>query len=134
MRPTFCVYPQTPSSCCCMKKKPGLRFVGVSTFTRDVTRAHGGSLSNLLPSVAVDGGTAWMARDSVVLEADAVDAAHAGAPWLDLALQLKQDLASIILMSEEELQVRVIPRRPLQSCISTGGPDPVLGSPLSWRL
>lgn len=55
--------------------------------------------------LTVDGGTAWMARESVILEADAVDSASVAAPWLNLALQLKQDLASIILMSEGDLQV-----------------------------
>ncbi len=53
----------------------------------------------------VDGGTAWMARESVVLEADTVDTSITEAPWWDLAQQLKQDLTSIILMSEEHLQV-----------------------------
>ncbi|XP_068589513.1 DNA fragmentation factor subunit alpha [Cebidichthys violaceus] len=69
------------------------------------------------PVRRVDGGTAWMARDSLVLEADTVeadaveadtvDASSAAAPWLDLAQQLKQDLASIILMSEADLQTLV---------------------------
>ncbi|XP_061910328.1 DNA fragmentation factor subunit alpha isoform X1 [Entelurus aequoreus] len=56
------------------------------------------------PLRRLDGGTAWMARDSVILESDAVDAALAAAPWWDLAMQLKKDLASVILMSEEDLQ------------------------------
>ncbi|XP_077398710.1 DNA fragmentation factor subunit alpha [Vanacampus margaritifer] len=61
------------------------------------------------PLRRVDGGTAWMARDSVILESDVVDAqsAQSTSPWLDLALQLKQDLASIILMCEEDLQCLV---------------------------
>ncbi|KAM6928848.1 DNA fragmentation factor subunit alpha [Lycodopsis pacificus] len=69
------------------------------------------------PVRRVDGGTAWMARDSLLLEADiveadtveadSVDASSAAAPWLDLAQQLKQDLASIILMSEADLQTLV---------------------------
>lgn len=46
-----------------------------------------------------------MARESVLLETDAVDSAGAEAPWWGLAQQLKQDLASVILMSEAELQV-----------------------------
>lgn len=54
---------------------------------------------------AVDGGTAWMARDSMI-EADVVDTSNAEAPWVDLAQQLKQDLTSIILMSEDDLQVQ----------------------------
>ncbi|MEQ2252723.1 hypothetical protein ILYODFUR_024706 [Ilyodon furcidens] len=58
----------------------------------------------LFTLTAVDGGTAWMARESVLLEADAVDSSILAAPWWNLALQLKQDLASIILMSEGDLQ------------------------------
>lgn len=54
----------------------------------------------------VDGGTAWMARDSLRIETDAVDfSGGADAPWWFLAQQLKHDLTSIILMSEEDLQV-----------------------------
>ncbi|XP_014890649.1 DNA fragmentation factor subunit alpha [Poecilia latipinna] len=56
------------------------------------------------PARKIDGGTAWMRRESVVLEADAVDSCIAEAPWWNLALQLKQDLTSIILMSEGDLQ------------------------------
>ncbi|XP_008316893.1 DNA fragmentation factor subunit alpha [Cynoglossus semilaevis] len=59
------------------------------------------------PVRRMDGGTAWMARESVILEDDTVDAADAGETWLDLAQQLKQDLASIILMSEANLQTLV---------------------------
>ncbi|KAM8863615.1 DNA fragmentation factor subunit alpha [Spinachia spinachia] len=59
------------------------------------------------PARRVDGGTAWMARDSMLVEVDAVDTSSAAAPWLDLALQLKQDLASIILMSDGDLQTLV---------------------------
>ncbi|MED6282842.1 hypothetical protein CHARACLAT_002479 [Characodon lateralis] len=57
-----------------------------------------------VPARKIDGGTAWMARESVLLEADAVDSSILAAPWWNLALQLKQDLASIILMSEGDLQ------------------------------
>lgn len=46
-----------------------------------------------------------MARESVVIEADTVDTSHAEEPWWDVAQQLKQDLASVILMSEADLQV-----------------------------
>ncbi|KAE8293323.1 DNA fragmentation factor subunit alpha DNA fragmentation factor 45 kDa subunit [Larimichthys crocea] len=59
------------------------------------------------PVRRMDGGTAWMARDSMLLEADSVDAACAAAPWWDLSQQLKHDLASIILMSEADLQALV---------------------------
>ncbi|KAM9751436.1 DNA fragmentation factor subunit alpha [Menidia menidia] len=54
------------------------------------------------PAKKIDGGTAWMARDSLVLDTDTVDIA--AAPWCGLAQQLKQDLTSIILMSEADLQ------------------------------
>ncbi|KAM9350346.1 DNA fragmentation factor subunit alpha [Symphorus nematophorus] len=59
------------------------------------------------PARRMDGGTAWMARESVVLETDTVDTSSAEAPWWDLARQLKQDLANIILMSEADLQTLV---------------------------
>ncbi|GAA6235447.1 DNA fragmentation factor subunit alpha [Lates japonicus] len=59
------------------------------------------------PGRRIDGGTAWMARESVLLEPDAVDSSSAVAPWWDLAQQLKQDMASIILMSEGDLQTLV---------------------------
>ncbi|XP_071331998.1 DNA fragmentation factor subunit alpha [Trachinotus anak] len=59
------------------------------------------------PVRRLDGGTAWMARESVMLEADVVDTSSAVAPWWDLAQQLKQDLTSIILMSEADLQTLV---------------------------
>ncbi|CAJ1085425.1 DNA fragmentation factor subunit alpha [Xyrichtys novacula] len=56
------------------------------------------------PVRRMDGGTAWMARDSVLLETDTVDTSGSAAPWWDLAQQLRQDLTSIILMSEADLQ------------------------------
>ncbi|KAM6924773.1 DNA fragmentation factor subunit alpha [Xenentodon cancila] len=59
------------------------------------------------PGRKIDGGTAWMARDSVMLDIDTVDMAGNAAPWLDVAQQLKQDLASIVLMSEADLQTLV---------------------------
>lgn len=47
-----------------------------------------------------------MARDSVMIEADVVDSSGGvNAPWWFLTQQLKYDLASIVLMSEEDLQV-----------------------------
>lgn len=47
-----------------------------------------------------------MARDSLRIETDVVDfSGGADALWWFLAQQLKHDLASIILMSEEDLQV-----------------------------
>ncbi|TDH10672.1 hypothetical protein EPR50_G00077880 [Perca flavescens] len=59
------------------------------------------------PGCRMDGGTAWMARDSMLLEVDTVDSSSAAAHWWHLAQQLKQDLASIILMSEADLQALV---------------------------
>ncbi|XP_063320502.1 DNA fragmentation factor subunit alpha [Pelmatolapia mariae] len=59
------------------------------------------------PPCRIDGGTAWMARDSVMLETDTVDSSSTVAPWYELAQQLKQDLTSIILMSEADLQTLV---------------------------
>lgn len=53
-----------------------------------------------------------MARDSVMIETDAVDASSdtssATAQWWNLAQQMKQDLTTIILMSEADLQVTLI--------------------------
>ncbi|KAJ4934519.1 hypothetical protein JOQ06_007312 [Pogonophryne albipinna] len=73
------------------------------------------------PVRKMDGGTAWMARDSLVLDADTVDASSAIAPWWSLAQQLKQDLSSIILMSEAELQTLV------------DAPSPELASALGFK-
>ncbi|XP_066528568.1 DNA fragmentation factor subunit alpha [Hoplias malabaricus] len=57
------------------------------------------------PPKKFDGGTAWLRQESVDVKTDAVDSgvSSAGA-WCSLANQLKQDLASIILMSEADLQ------------------------------
>ncbi|XP_068190696.1 DNA fragmentation factor subunit alpha isoform X2 [Antennarius striatus] len=59
------------------------------------------------PVHRMDGGTAWIARDSMLIEADSVDASISEAPWWGLAQNLKHDLAGIILMSEEDLQTIV---------------------------
>lgn len=56
------------------------------------------------PARTFDGGTIWTARESMIVEADAVDGDSTAAPFWYLAQQLKQDLASIILMSEADLQ------------------------------
>lgn len=53
----------------------------------------------LVMSVMLDGGTAWLSRESM----DEVDTSED--KWKHLARQLKDDLSSIILMSEEDLQV-----------------------------
>lgn len=73
------------------------------------------------PARRMDGGTAWMARDSMILGADAVDASAAASPWWHLAQQLKQDLTSIIFMSEEDLQTLV------------DAPSPELASALGFQ-
>uniref|UniRef100_A0AAV2LY09 CIDE-N domain-containing protein n=1 Tax=Knipowitschia caucasica TaxID=637954 RepID=A0AAV2LY09_KNICA len=57
------------------------------------------------PLKKMDGGTAWMARDSMVMDTDVVDAGFS--LWVDLAQQLKQDLASVILMSDSDLQMLI---------------------------
>lgn len=70
------------------------------------------------PVRRIDGGTAWMARESMLLETDAVDSSSAVGPWWDLAQQLKQDMASIILMSEADLQTLVdVPCHELASAL-----------------
>ena len=59
-----------------------------------------------LVPVAVDGGTSWMNRDSMLLEVDAVDGSISQVePWWILAQQLKQNMSCIITMSEADLQV-----------------------------
>ncbi|KAM4609627.1 DNA fragmentation factor subunit alpha [Polymixia lowei] len=72
------------------------------------------------PVRRIDGGTAWMTRESALLETDAVDGSSSEVePWWFLAQQLKQDLASIILMSEADLQTLVdIPCPQLASALS----------------
>lgn len=60
--------------------------------------------SGLLFSV-VDGGTAWLMQ-SFDTGTETVDGMHGGVePWHSLADQLRQDLASIVLMSEADLEV-----------------------------
>lgn len=73
------------------------------------------------PVRKMDGGTAWMARESMLLETDVVDASSSAAPWWNLAQQLKQDMASVILMSEADLQTLV------------DAPCPELASALGFR-
>ncbi|KAI5095587.1 DNA fragmentation factor subunit alpha, partial [Silurus meridionalis] len=66
-----------------------------------------------------DGGTAWLTK-SFDVGSDAVDSTNAGVePWRGLAEQLRQDLASIILMSEDDLQSLVdVPRVALASALA----------------
>ncbi|MBN3286156.1 DFFA factor, partial [Polyodon spathula] len=57
------------------------------------------------PATRVDGGTAWLGES---IDSDEMDSAFTGTEsWRGLAQQLKRDLSSIILMSEEELQCLV---------------------------
>jgi hypothetical protein len=49
-----------------------------------------------------DGGTAWISQGS--FDVDETDSG-AQAKWKNVARQLKEDLSSIILLSEEDLQV-----------------------------
>lgn len=51
-----------------------------------------------------DGGTAWISQES--FDADETDSG-AGPEWKNVARQLREDLASIVLLSEEHLQVLV---------------------------
>jgi len=52
-----------------------------------------------------DGGTAWITQES--FDRDETDSG-AGLKWKNVARQLKEDLSSIILLSEEELQVSLL--------------------------
>ncbi|XP_026872126.2 DNA fragmentation factor subunit alpha isoform X1 [Electrophorus electricus] len=57
------------------------------------------------PASRCDGHRARLSQDSFEVEADVVDSLPSGAEgWHGLARQLRQDLASIILMSEADLQ------------------------------
>ncbi|KAJ0064505.1 hypothetical protein NL108_009462, partial [Boleophthalmus pectinirostris] len=68
------------------------------------------------PVKKVDGGTAWMARDSVLMDTDEVDAAVY--PWVNLAQRLKEDMASVILMAEADLQMLIdVPHAELASAL-----------------
>ncbi|KAK0132322.1 DNA fragmentation factor subunit alpha [Merluccius polli] len=71
------------------------------------------------PVRRIEGGTAWMTRDSMLLEVDSLDGSISQVePWWILAQQLKQDLASIITMSEADLQTLVdIPCTQLASAL-----------------
>uniref|UniRef100_A0A8C3VWF4 DNA fragmentation factor subunit alpha n=1 Tax=Catagonus wagneri TaxID=51154 RepID=A0A8C3VWF4_9CETA len=51
-----------------------------------------------------DGGTAWIAQEST--DRDETDSG-AGLKWKNIARQLKEDLSSIILLSEEDLQMLI---------------------------
>lgn len=59
-----------------------------------------------------DGGTAWITQES--FDRDETDSG-VGLKWKNVARQLKEDLSSVILLSEEELQVSVPRSIPLAS-------------------
>ena len=88
---------------------------------KDVHTVHSAALGPLdseLTSVlsVSDGGTAWVSQES--FEADEPDS-RAGVKWKNVARQLKEDLSSIILLSEEDLQVSLL-HSPRHSPASTG--------------
>ncbi|KAG5281905.1 hypothetical protein AALO_G00050090 [Alosa alosa] len=61
-----------------------------------------------VPINKIDGGTAWLSRESIALDDDEVDTVFSETDaWQSLAAQLKHNLASIILLSDAELQTLV---------------------------
>lgn len=72
------------------------------------------TVTGSFPSIS-DGGTSWISQESF-----AVDETDSGAElkWKNVARQLKEDLSSIILLSEEDLQVSLL----------------LNSQPLSWPL
>ncbi|XP_016070200.1 PREDICTED: DNA fragmentation factor subunit alpha isoform X2 [Miniopterus natalensis] len=83
-----------------------------------------------------DGGTAWLSQESV--DIDETDSG-AGVKWKNVARQLKEDLSSIILLSEEDLQVLIdVPCSDLaqelcQSCVTVQGLQNTLQQVLDQR-
>lgn len=83
-----------------------------------------------------DGGTAWISQESV--DVDETDSG-AGLKWKNVARQLKEDLSSIILLSEEDLQVLIdVPCSELaqelcQSCATVQGLQNTLQQVLDQR-
>nr|KAF6443463.1 DNA fragmentation factor subunit alpha [Molossus molossus] len=83
-----------------------------------------------------DGGTAWISQESV--DIDETDSG-AGLKWKNVARQLKEDLSSIILLSEEDLQVLIdVPCSELaqelcQSCVTVQGLQNTLQQVLDQR-
>ncbi|KAK7811108.1 hypothetical protein U0070_016048 [Myodes glareolus] len=82
------------------------------------------------------GGTAWVSQES--FDADETDSG-AGVKWKNVARQLKEDLSSIILLSEEDLQALIdIPCSELaqelsQSCAAVQGLQNTLQQVLDQR-
>ncbi|XP_055966965.1 DNA fragmentation factor subunit alpha [Sorex fumeus] len=83
-----------------------------------------------------DGGTAWISQES--FDADETDSG-VGAKWKSVARQLKDDLSSIILLSEEDLQVLIdapcsdLAQELSQSCASARGLQEALQQALDQR-
>nr|AAF61425.1 caspase-activated deoxyribonuclease inhibitor short form [Rattus norvegicus] len=83
-----------------------------------------------------DGGTAWLSQES--FDTDQTDSG-AGVKWKNVARQLKEDLSSIILLSEEELQALIdIPcaepaQELCQSCATVQGLQSTLQQVLDQR-
>ncbi|XP_006885825.1 PREDICTED: DNA fragmentation factor subunit alpha [Elephantulus edwardii] len=83
-----------------------------------------------------DGGTAWLSQES--FDVDQTDSG-AGLKWKNVARQLKEDLSSIILLSEEDLQVLIdVPCSDLaqelgQSCATVQGLQNTLQQVLDQR-
>ncbi|XP_049733848.1 DNA fragmentation factor subunit alpha isoform X1 [Elephas maximus indicus] len=83
-----------------------------------------------------DGGTAWISQES--FDVDETDSG-VGLKWKNVARQLKEDLSSIILLSEEDLQVLIdVPCSDLaqelgQSCAAVQGLQNTLQQVLDQR-
>ncbi|KAM9244007.1 DNA fragmentation factor subunit alpha isoform 2-T2 [Dugong dugon] len=83
-----------------------------------------------------DGGTAWISQES--FDVDETDSG-AGLKWKNVARQLKEDLSTIILLSEEDLQVLIdVPCSDLaqelsQSCAAVQGLQNTLQQVLDQR-
>ncbi|XP_005079367.1 DNA fragmentation factor subunit alpha [Mesocricetus auratus] len=83
-----------------------------------------------------DGGTAWVSQES--FDADQTDSG-VGVKWRNVARQLKNDLSSIVLLSEEDLQVLIdipcpeLARELCQSCATVQGLQSTLQQVLDQR-
>ncbi|VFV30626.1 dna fragmentation factor subunit [Lynx pardinus] len=83
-----------------------------------------------------DGGTAWISQES--LDVDETDTG-AGLRWRNVARQLKEDVSSIILLSEADLQVLIdapcsdLAQELRQSCVTVQGLQNTLQQVLDQR-
>ncbi|XP_064137336.1 DNA fragmentation factor subunit alpha isoform X1 [Loxodonta africana] len=97
---------------------------------------HGVAVSFLEELRSKDGGTAWISQES--FDVDETDSG-VGLKWKNVARQLKEDLSSIILLSEEDLQVLIdVPCSDLaqelgQSCAAVQGLQNTLQQVLDQR-